>query len=141
MKTIVDYLIKKQTYEHNVLGRDFILVLEDKVITLKYHGHEWWIATNKPGVEIEYIIQDTLEECGIEIRFCDECGKPFGEGFMMEDACWYICDDCFEAAMNAEYGEDKWRATDEEGSYGGFYEHLNDGDEWEDTGIFWTEWN
>ena len=27
MKTIVDYLIKKQTYEHNVLGRDFILVL------------------------------------------------------------------------------------------------------------------
>ena len=141
MKTIVDYLIKKQTYEHNVLGRDFTLMLEGKVITLKYHGHEWWVTTNKPGQEIECIIQDILEECGIEIRFCDECGKPFGEGFMMEDGCWYICDDCFEAAMNAEYGEGKWRATDEEGAYGGFYEHLNDGDEWEDTGIFWTEWN
>lgn len=141
MKTIVDYLMNKHLYEHNILGRDFRLELEGKVITLKYHGHEWWVAINKHGQEVECIIQDILEECGIEIRFCDECGKPFDAGFMMEDGCWYICDDCFESAMNAEYGENKWRTTDAEGTYGGFYEHLNDGDKWEDTGIFWTEWN
>ena len=43
--------------------------------------------------------------------------------------------------MNKDYGEGKWRATEKEGIYGGLYERLNDGDEWEDTGIYWTEWN
>ena len=141
MKTIIDYLIQNHIYKHDTLGRDFILKLEGKVITLKYHEHEWWIATNKSVQEIEYIIQDIIEEYGIEIRFCDECGKPFDAGFMMEDGCWYICDDCFEHAMNKEYGQGKWRATNKEGEWGGFYEHLNDYDEWEDTGIYWTEWN
>lgn len=141
MKTIVDYLIQNHIYKHDTLDRDFILELEGKVIILKYLEHEWWIATNKSGEEIEYIIQDILEEYGIEIRFCNECGKPFDAGFMMEDGCWYICDDCFERAMNKEYGEYKWRTTKTEGVYGGFYEHLNNDREWEDTGIFWTEWN
>lgn len=141
MKTIVDYLNIKHIYEHNILGRDFILELESKIITLKYHGHEWWIATNKSGQEIECIIQDILEECGMEIRFCEVCGKPFDAGFIAGDGDWYCCEECFEPTMDKDYGKGKWRGTDEEGEYGGFYEYLNDDGEWEDTGIYWTEWN
>ena len=43
--------------------------------------------------------------------------------------------------MNKAYGKGKWRGTDEEGYYGGFYEYLQDDGEWEDTGVFYTEWN
>lgn len=140
MKDILCY-IKENTRFKGIIGSANVKIemFEDVVIvTCNNHIHSF----NSSKVhDANYAVQDILEKYKTEVRFCDECGKPFSEGFMMEDGCWYICDDCFEAAMNAEYGEGKWRATDEEGSYGGFYEHLNDGDEWEDTGIFWTEWN
>ena len=42
--------------------------------------------------------------------------------------------------MDKDYGKENWKPTDEEGEYGGFYEYLNNG-EWQDAGIYWTEWN
>lgn len=140
MKTVVDYLKKNKQYKHDVMGRDFELELEGDDVTLKVNGDEWEIYATPPHYEVEYEIQDILEEHKIEIRFCEICGKPFDAGFTADDGGWYCCEDCFEGAMNKDYGEGKWRGTDEEGSYGGFYEYLNDGDEWEDTGIYWTEW-
>ena len=43
--------------------------------------------------------------------------------------------------MDEDYGKGKWRASDEEGEYEGWYEYLNEDGEWEDTGVFYTEWN
>jgi hypothetical protein len=88
----------------------------------------------------DFDLQDMLDEFGLEIRFCEECGKPYDAGFIAGDGDWYCCHECFESIMDRDYGKGKWRATDEEGDRGGFYEYL-DGDEWEDTGIFYTEWN
>lgn len=139
MKTVVDYLKKNKKYTHDVMERDFELELDGSVITLRFHGHEWWIAIT-PDKNIEYIIQEILEEnFKIEIRFCEECGIPMDEGFMIDDGSFYSCESCFETAMDKEYGKGNWRATDEEGAWGGFYEYL-DVDVWEDTGIFWTHW-
>jgi hypothetical protein len=62
------------------------------------------------------------------------------KGFMVDGGTWYCCTDCFEQTMNNDYGINNWRSTEEEGIYGGYYEHLNNDNEWEDTGIFYTEW-
>ena len=76
-----------------------------------------------------------------EIRFCEECGIPYDKGFIAGDGDWYCCEDCFETAMNSYYGIGKWRPSEEEGYYGGWYEYLNDHEKWEDTSIYYTEWN
>lgn len=87
-------------------------------------------------------IQDFLyDNFGIEVRFCEECGKPYNAGFITNDGDWYCCQECFTDAMDKQYGKGKWKASDEEGVYGGWYEHLNDEGAWEDTGTFYTEWN
>ena len=43
--------------------------------------------------------------------------------------------------MDLTYGKGKWRPIEDEDvrEYGGYYEAL-DGDEWVDTGVFYTEW-
>ena len=43
--------------------------------------------------------------------------------------------------MNTTYGKGKWRPSEEEGENGGFYEFQACDGFWEDTGIFYTEWN
>lgn len=138
MKTVVDYLKENKKYEHDVMDADFELELEGDKIKLK-HGTDEWLIDTESGLDAEYEIQEALEECGIEIRFCDECGSPMDQGFMVEDGSFYSCEDCFESAMDHTYGKGNWRATDEEGEWGGYYEYL-DVDVWEDTGIFWTNW-
>ena len=62
-------------------------------------------------------------------------------GCIAGDGWWYCCEECFETTMDNDYGKGKWRATKEEGKFGGFYEALNDEGIWEDTCIFWTQWN
>lgn len=74
------------------------------------------------------------------IRFCDVCGKPMQQGYMSDDGGYHSCEDCFDDDMNKSYGKGKWRATEEAGEYGGFYEAVNHHGEWEDTSIFYTEW-
>lgn len=77
----------------------------------------------------------------MEIRFCEVCGRPFDAGFIAGYGDWYCCEECFEPTMDKDYGKGNWRPTDEEGEYGGLYEFLGDNGEWQDTGVYWTEWN
>ena len=140
MKDILYYLNKNKKFEGTIGNTNVKIKLYEDIVVVTCNSYIHTFNIHQVH-DANYAVQDILEKYKTEVRFCDECGKPFGEGFMMEDGCWYICDDCFETAMNKEYGEGKWRGTDEEGAYGGFYEHLNDSDEWKDTGIFWTEWN
>lgn len=140
MKTVIDYLKKHRQYEHNFKGRYFTLELIDEdIILTRENGQEHIISVNQKGWDIEINIQDILELDGIEIRFCEECGTPFDAGFMANDGGWYSCEECFEDHMDRCYGKGKWRPSEYEGEDGGWYEYL-DGDEWEDTSIFYTEW-
>lgn len=137
MKTIVDYLIEHKEYEHDFKGREFKLELLGPNIILTHNGKQYLVEQSDDS---EYIIQEILEDNKIEIRFCEECGKPFDAGFVADGGFWYCCEDCFDGAMDESYGKGKWRGTEEEGDYGGFYEYLNDDGEWEDTSIYYTEW-
>ena len=137
MKFIVDYLKEHKEYEHNCQGREFRLELFGPNILLTCKGNKYLIDQSGDS---ENIIQEILEANKIEIRFCEECGIPFDAGFMTDGGFWYCCENCFDQTMDKSYGKGKWRGTEEEGSCGGFYEFLNDDNEWEDTGIFYTEW-
>ena len=141
MKTVVDYLKKNKKYIHDVMGRYFELELYDNGndIGLQFENDGHIIPINGEDHVVEGLIQDILEERKIEIRFCEECGIPFDAGFTAGDGDWYCCEECFEDSMDKSYGKGNWRGTHEEGEWGGFYERL-DGDEWTDTGVYWTEW-
>lgn len=142
METIVDYLKEHGKYEHDFEGRAFELELieEDDKILLGCNGEWTIINAEQKGWFIERDISEILEDnYGIQIRFCEECGKPFDAGFIAGDGDWYCCEDCFDNAMDTTYGKDKWRPSENEGEYGGWYESL-DGDVWEDTSIYYTEW-
>ena len=140
MKTVLDYLKEHGEYEHNCMHRYFKLTLADKHIVLtRENNSECFINTNQEGYDVELAIQDILELDKIEIRFCEECGIPFDAGYMADDGSWYSCEECFETAMNKTYGKGKWRPSEYEGEYGGWYESF-DGDEWVDTSVFYTEW-
>lgn len=136
MKRLIDYL--KETIFEDLVGEYpvEIMLWQGKIILICDHD-EYDINLNSPEHEIQDILYDNYNT---EIRFCDECGKPYDAGYIAGDGEYYCCEDCFEPMMNRDYGEGKWRGTDKEGRYGGLYEYL-DGDEWEDTGLFYTEWN
>ena len=142
MKTIIDYLIQNKIYEEEIRGYNVKLELSDKYIVMQVDDYpEDLIKINGdvgPDTEIKYILE---EDYNTEIRFCEVCGKPFDAGFIAGDGDWYCCEECFESAMDKDYGKGNWRPTDEEGEYGGFYEFLGRDGEWQDTGIYWTEWN
>lgn len=139
MKTIIDYLKEHRKYEHDFKGRAFELELTDKDIELRFDDETFSILLEQTGYEVEMIVQTLLEERKIEIRFCEECGKPFDAGFIAGDGDWYCCEECFDAAMDTTYGKGKWRPSEEEGENGGWYEALDE-DEWVDTSIYYTEW-
>lgn len=139
MKTVIDYLKEHGKYKHGFEGRAFELILKENQILLNYTDGWAVIKTNLEDYEIENAIEEILEDHKIQIRFCEECGKPFDAGFIAGDGDWYCCEECFDGAMNTTYGKDKWRPSDEEGKNGGWYEALDE-NEWEDTGIFYTEW-
>lgn len=139
MKTVIDYLKEHGKYVHNFKGRAFEIVLHKDKVMLGCESE--WIAIDaeQDGYVIENEITELLEDKHIEIRFCEECGKPFDAGFIAGDGDWYCCEDCFDVSMNETYGVGKWRPSEEEGVAGGWYEHL-DGNEWLDTGVYYTEW-
>lgn len=140
MKTILDYLKENTKFEGMIghvnlklqLFEDILLVVRDTYIhTCKVSHYS----------EAEEFIENILANHKVEVRFCEECGKPYDAGYIAGDGDWYCCEDCFKGVMDRDYGEEKWRGTDEEGCYGGYYEYLQDDGEWEDTGIYYTEWN
>lgn len=140
MKTVVDYLKAHGKYKHNIKGCALEIELDEDKILLGYNGE--WVVINaeQKGWMIESDIADILEDHNVEIRFCEECGKPFDMGYIAGDGDWYCCKECFNTSMDEYYGKGKWRLTDEEGSRGGFYENFDE-DGWIDTGIYYTEWN
>ena len=140
MATVLDYLKKHKKYEHDFQGRDFELELNDDQILLGCNGDWVIINAEQKGWTIENDIRAILEDdYGIEIRFCEECGKPFDAGFIAGDGDWYCCEECFEGAMDTTYGKGKWRPSEDEGENGGWYEAF-EVDEWVDTSIYYTEW-
>lgn len=157
-KTIVDYLREHGKFVGCFNGYEITLYTVENYnwttmqfnatqIIMEVGGYKDDKCNDKYTIEIEgntpmYEIQDVMyDEYDTEIRFCSECGKPYDAGYMAGDGDWYYCEDCFEDTMNKDYGKGKWRPTDCEGECGGYYEHLNEHGKWEDTGIFYTEWN
>lgn len=141
MTTIVDFLRKNKEYKEQFGNYEVLFKYSGHRIIIECECEEFTITYDDP-YEVHSIILDIMEDFGgTEIRFCEECGKPFDKGFMVGDGSWYSCEDCFETAMDNTYGKGQWRSTDEEGYYGGYYESSHDGGEWEDTGVFYTEWN
>ena len=138
IKTIVDYLNERK-FDGYIGDYHLLLEMQGHKIKMVCDGAEYMIDITE--VTPEYEIQDILyEKYKTEVRFCEECGIPYDSCFIASDGDWYCCEDCFEDAMNKTYGKGQWRPTDEEGSNGGFYEQL-DGGCWEDTGVYYTEWN
>ena len=138
MKTLVDYLKNKQFSDY--IGKHHIaLQLDEDNVIMQCDNNKYIIEIYNTTPECE--MQDILEEeYRTEVRFCEICGKPYDAGYIAGDGDWYCCEDCFESAMNNDYGKGRWRATEHEGYYGGYYEYF-DGNEWEDTSIYYTEWN
>lgn len=83
-----------------------------------------------------------------EMTFCDVCGKPVLCGMTTDDGDFHVHENCFEKYMNNEYGKGKWKAIDKfpdydysgDDGYGGYYCYLDDNNEWNGTGIYYTEW-
>lgn len=139
MKTVIDYLKEHGKYEHDFRGRAFKLELDGDRILLICNNNHVSIDTEQDKWDIQSDIAEALEENHIEIRFCEECGKPFDAGYIAGDGDWYCCEECFKPAMDKTYGKGNWRPSEEEGEYGGWYEAV-EVDEWEDTSIYYTEW-
>ena len=140
MKTVVDYL-KEHISFTGYAGKHEIRLGFDRYenVILKVDDRDHLILASP--TDTESLIQEILEdEYKTEIRFCEECGKPYDAGYMAGDGEYYCCEECFEPMMDRDYGKGKWRPTEDEGCFGGFYEYFG-GDFWEDTGIFYTEWN
>jgi hypothetical protein len=140
MKNVIDYLIENKKFE-GIIGNanikielcdDVVVIIRDECV------HTFRLSDD---IVAEYEIQDILEANKIEVRFCEICGKPYDKGFTAGNGEWYCCEECFEATMDEDYGKGKWRPSEQEGEYEGWYEYLNEENEWEDTGVFYTEWN
>lgn len=139
MKTIVDYLKQHKQFTGEIGGYKLKLKLEYLNIIMEVEDMIYCkVNVNRSDAceTLQYLFESITE---MEIRFCEECGKPYDRGFTA-GGDWYCCEECFESAMDRDYGRGNWRAAKEEGAYGGWYETLRDG-RWEDTGIYWTEWN
>lgn len=139
MKTIVDYLKQHKQFTGEVGGYKLKLKLEYLNIIMEVEDMIYCkVNVNRSDAceTLQYLFESITE---MEIRFCEECGKPYDRGFTA-GGDWYCCEECFESAMDRDYGRGNWRAAKEEGAYGGWYEALRDG-KWEDTGIYWTDWN
>lgn len=139
MKTIKDYLEKNGSFKTYLKDREVGFTLCEDYIIVEVDDR---VAADIYELKTEMEIQDMLyDNYDIEVRFCEECGKPFDAGFTAGNGDWYCCEECFELVMDRDYGKGNWRPTNDEGEYGGFYEYLSDYYcEWEDTGIFYTEW-
>lgn len=138
-KTIVDFLRENEYTDSKIYEvGEASFTMYGNTVMVSYNGDVWGVPASRRDVNIQ--VQDILYSYyEVEMRFCEECGRPYDAGFIAGDGDYYCCEDCFEPMMDRDYGKGKWRATEEEGYYGGFYEYL-DGDKWEDTGLFYTEW-
>lgn len=139
MAMLYDYLEKHKVFI-GYFGKDVEIKLElidDDYILLTFNNKQYYIDTKLDENEE---VRNILEKENIEVVFCRTCGKPFNMGYTVDSGWWLCCEDCFEETMNNDYGKEKWRGTNKEGESGGYYEYLDEDGNWEDTGIFYTEW-
>lgn len=139
MAMLYDYLEKHKVFI-GYFGEDVEVKLElidDDYILLTFNDKQYYINTE---LDEHKEVRDILEKENIEVRFCETCGKPFNAGYTVDGGWWYCCEDCLEETMNKDYGKGKWKGVSEEGENGGYYKFLNDDNEWEDTGIYYTYW-
>ena len=138
MKTITDYLIQKKQAIIPIGEYEIKFELKGRFLSMEFDDERYVCNAYDPDIcgRIQAIFEDATKQ---EIRFCDECGKPMDYGYTMDDGSWYCCEECFEPAMNKDYGQGNWKSTENTGEWGGYYAVLKDG-EWEDTGIYYTEW-
>ena len=149
MKTFKDYLkangkctVELFKLNQNTRSWDEVIVSVEMTDTDYIISHKGEETSFSLDTDIQNLLDEYLYyKHKLEIRFCEECGKPYDKGYVMDDGFWYICEDCFNTAMDSRYGANKWRASDEEGADDGWYEYINDDGEWEDTAIYYTEWN
>lgn len=71
------------------------------------------------------------------VRRCKWCGKLVHDGMMNMEG-FYAHEDCFKPYMNEVYGPDGWRSSEDELEDCGFYA-VKEGEDWVDTGIFYTD--
>ena len=137
MKDITDYLRENGKFEGRIGKYDIKIIPYLNGVILSCDGTKYLSKD-----DAEFFIRDILEENHkTEVRFCEQCGKPYDMGYTAGNGEWYCCEECFEKTMDEDYGKGKWRTSDEEGEYEGWYEYLNEDGVWEDTGVFYTEWN
>lgn len=143
MKTLLDFLRENNGQYICYIGRHHITFdLCNDGLSMDVDRENYKINLTCAKWGLQDSVQDILYNLDkTEIRFCEECGRPYDCGFIAGDGEWYCCEPCFDAVMDRDYGKGKWRDTEEEGCYGGFYEFLDDSGEWDDTGIYYTEWN
>ena len=97
------------------------------------------VSEDSTGIAISLeSLNDCDEEDG-DVRVCEVCGEIMTKGFTTDDGSYYCCEKCFKSDMDRTY-EFGWRPTNKEGIYGGLYEALGRNGLWEDTGIYYTEW-
>lgn len=143
----------------------FMKELQDNKYKLDYGDGDYLILFNKDNKmyaegknsvkdieKIEFTFEDADDlECkcedilGLELRFCDVCGKPMNKGYTDDCADFYNCEDCFPKEMDRYYGNDNWReykdGYDDCNSLGGRYEYFDlETREWEDEPSYYTEW-
>lgn len=84
-----------------------------------------------------------------DVFYCDHCGKILTRGMTDDDGNIHVHEDCFNDYMNQTYGEGNWKETETdeygcsiEDDLGGYYLiRYNRNEEWEATGIYYTEWD
>lgn len=137
MKDISDYIKENGKFEGCIGNYDITIEPYSDGVILLCEGTKY-VSMDDP----EEFLMDVLEHnYRVSVRFCEICGKPYDTGFTAGCGDWYCCEECFESTMDNDYGKGKWRPSDEEGEYEGWYEYLREDGIWEDTGIFYTEWN
>ena len=140
IKRLTDFLKENNEYECKIDGKKLKFTFKSSdipMVLFEYKGKKYHIDTL---LNVESEIEDILESDDIEIRFCEECGKPMDKGYTVDGGFYYCCEECFEPTMDRDYGQGNWRGTEEINIRDGFYEYLEDGD-WIATALYYTKWN
>ena len=78
------------------------------------------------------------------MRKCATCGKLVTAGMTDQYGDFYAHEGkCFNQYMNKTYGKHQWMELGAEDALGGYYIYTDDTNNagYNDTGIFYTEWN
>lgn len=141
MKTFEQYMRDNDGSVSLNLSGDAIIniVLDDRMMIVSERdskiGHIYWDVKNW-AVALYTMLIDYY---GITVRFCNDCGKPICEGMTDDYECYY-CSDCMDGFLKREYPLG-YRKSSDVGKWGGWIEYKTESGEWEDTGLYETDWD